>query len=187
MKKQNLQEAKQKLEWQYRAGMINESSYLKKLMLMEDDTVLSTNKPIPLSQIAGKKDGADAVVGGGVEDGDAGDDKVAGAKASLAVSTLKPAQTEIIKEKAFGMAIGMLQEGKWDGLDLGSIISKDNYIMDGHHRWAAVVAHNAANPKNQIPMNVRVIDEPIEPLVKRSNSFAETMGIRAKAADTSVK
>jgi hypothetical protein len=33
-------------------------------------------------------------------------------------------------------------------------------------------------------MNVRVIDEPIEPLVKRSNSFAEKMGIRAKKADT---
>jgi hypothetical protein len=33
-------------------------------------------------------------------------------------------------------------------------------------------------------MNVRVIDEPIEPLVKRSNSFAEKMGIKAKKADT---
>ena len=33
-------------------------------------------------------------------------------------------------------------------------------------------------------MQVRVIDEPIEPLVKRSNAFAEEMGIRAKKADT---
>jgi hypothetical protein len=35
-------------------------------------------------------------------------------------------------------------------------------------------------------MNVRVIDETIEPLVKRSNKFAEEMGIRAKKADTGV-
>jgi hypothetical protein len=63
-------------------------------------------------------------------------------------------------------------------------VSNDGYVLDGHHRWAAVVAHNAANPDKQIPMNVRVIDEPIEPLVKRSNAFAEQMGIRAKAADT---
>ena len=63
-------------------------------------------------------------------------------------------------------------------------VSNDGYVLDGHHRWAAVVAHNAANPDKQIPMNVRVIDEPIVPLVKRSNEFAEAMGIRAKAADT---
>jgi hypothetical protein len=36
-------------------------------------------------------------------------------------------------------------------------------------------------------MNVRVIDEPIIPLVKRSNSFAEAIGIKAKAADTGAK
>jgi hypothetical protein len=63
-------------------------------------------------------------------------------------------------------------------------VSNDGYVLDGHHRWAAIVAHNAAHPDNPIPMKVRVIDEPIEPLVKRSNEFAEKMGIRAKKADT---
>ena len=33
-------------------------------------------------------------------------------------------------------------------------------------------------------MNVRVIDQPITPLVKLSNDFAEKIGIKAKAADT---
>jgi hypothetical protein len=36
-------------------------------------------------------------------------------------------------------------------------------------------------------MQVRVIDEPIRPLVKRSNAFAEAMGIKPKAADTGAK
>lgn len=164
MKKQTLKEAKQKLEWQYRAGVVTESAYLKKIQLMEDDTVLNTDKPIPLSQVASKKDGANAVVGGGAEDGNAGDDKVPGAKASIAVGNLKPAQTEIIKEKAFGMAIGMLQKGQWDGLDLGSIISKDNYIMDGHHRWAAV---SLIDPKAKLQGTV--IDLPGGPLVSALN------------------
>ena len=71
------------------------------------------------------------------------------------------------------------------GLEVAPIyVSNDGYVLDGHHRWAAIVAHNAANPDKQIPMNVRVIDEPIVPLVKRSNKFAEDIGIKAKAADT---
>lgn len=41
MKKQNLQEAKQKLEWQYRAGMINESTYVKKLTILEAEMSIS--------------------------------------------------------------------------------------------------------------------------------------------------
>ena len=106
--------------------------------ITEADSVLGQTKPIPLSQIAAKKQGANAVVQGGQKDGDKADDVVAGTSVSVAVGQLKPAQTEIIKEKAFGMAVGMLLSGKWNGLSLGSIISKDNYIMDGHHRWAAV-------------------------------------------------
>jgi hypothetical protein len=164
MKKANLNEAKQKLHWQLKAGVITESQYGKKLALLEDDTVLGSTNPIPLKQIAAKKAGADAVIGGGAEDGNPNDDKVAGQKASIAVSALKPAQTEIIKEKAFGMAIGMLQKGKWDGLDLGSIISKDNYIMDGHHRWAAV---SLIDPKAKLQGTV--IDLPGGPLVSALN------------------
>jgi hypothetical protein len=160
----NQKTTKQQLDWQRRASLITESQYEQKLFLLEDDEVLGTTDPIPLKQVAAKKDGADAVVGGGVEDGDPNDDKVAGQKASIAVNALKPAQTEIIKEKAFGMAIGMLGKGKWDGLDLGSIISKDNYIMDGHHRWAAV---SLIDPKAKLQGTV--IDLPGGPLVSALN------------------
>jgi hypothetical protein len=66
-------------------------------------------------------------------------------------------------------------------------VSNDGYVLDGHHRWAAVVAHNAAHPENQIPMKIRVVNAPIVPLVHQANQFAERMGIKAKAADTSVK
>ena len=111
---------------------------IREHLLREFDSVYTRKEPIPLSQIAAKKDGADAAIGGGAEDGDPSDDKIAGKKAFLAVSELKPAQTEIIKEKAFSMAINSLLKGKWDGQDLGAIISNDNYIMDGHHRWAAI-------------------------------------------------
>ena len=104
--------------------------------IISEDGVLGNKKPIGLSQIDPKV--ADAAIGGGHEDANKTDDVIDGKKASIAVSDLRPAQKEIIKEKAFGIAINLLLKGKWDNLDLGSIISNDNYIMDGHHRWAAV-------------------------------------------------
>lgn len=102
---------------------------------------------------------------------------------------LKATQSELVGVKVAGMSkvLDDPNHPAYGKITAPIYVSNDGYVLDGHHRWAAVVAHNAANSKNQIPMNVRVIDEPIEPLVKRSNAFAEQMGIKAKAADTSVK
>lgn len=92
---------------------------------------------IPLSKV--NKKAADASIGNGGKDSDMRDDAVAGKKVSVPVKNLQAAQTEIIAEKAIGMAIGTMLNTKpaTIGGDLGSIVSKDNFIMDGHHRWAA--------------------------------------------------
>jgi hypothetical protein len=99
---------------------------------------------------------------------------------------LKATQSELVGVKVAGMSKVLADPNHpaYEKITAPIYVSNDGYVLDGHHRWAAVVAHNAANPDNQIPMNVRVIDEPIVPLVKRSNSFAEAIGIRAKKADT---
>ena len=105
-------------------------------LLKEDDKVHGSTKPQGLSTI--DPETADAAMGGGVEDKDSKDDVVTGGKIPIAVGSLKPAQTEIIKGKAFGMAIGQLLQNNYENADLGNIVSNDNYIMDGHHRWAAI-------------------------------------------------
>lgn len=99
---------------------------------------------------------------------------------------LKATQSELVGVKVAGMSkvLDNPKHPAYGKITAPIYVSNDGYVLDGHHRWAAVVAHNAKNPDKQIPMNVRVIDEPIVPLVKRSNAFAEAMGIRAKAADT---
>jgi len=99
---------------------------------------------------------------------------------------LKATQSELVGVKVAEMS-KVLEDPNhpaYEKITAPIYVSNDGYVLDGHHRWAAIVAHNAANPDNQIPMNVRVIDEPIVPLVKRSNAFAEKMGIKAKKADT---
>jgi hypothetical protein len=99
---------------------------------------------------------------------------------------LKATQSELVGVKVAGMSkvLDDPNHPAYEKITAPIYVSNDGYVLDGHHRWAAIVAHNAANPNNQIPMNVRVIDEPIVPLVKRSNAFAEAMGIKAKKADT---
>lgn len=130
--------------------------------LREADSALGTTKVVGLSQI--DKQTADSAIGGGLEDKDTKDDVVSGGATTIAVGDLKPAQTEIIKEKAFGMAIGLLLDNKYKSADLGNIVSKDNYIMDGHHRWAAI---NLINPSESV--KVTKIDLPGGPLVTALN------------------
>jgi len=99
---------------------------------------------------------------------------------------LKATQSELVGVKVAGMSkvLADKKHPAYGKITAPIYVSRDGYVLDGHHRWAAVVAHNASNPDDQIEMQVRVIDEDIEPLVKRSNKFAEDIGIRAKAADT---
>ncbi len=106
--------------------------------------------------------------------------------AAVPADRLKATQSELVGAKVAGMSKVLADPNHpaYGKITAPIYVSNDGYVLDGHHRWAAVVAHNASNPDNQIPMNVRVIDEPIEPLVKRSNKFAEEIGIRAKKADT---
>lgn len=75
-----------------------------------------------------------------VQSGDGKDDRVAVSKKSFPASALKPSQTTMVLEKSIGMAFGMLQG--FLNTDLGAIISKDNHIMDGHHRWSAAIIAN---------------------------------------------
>jgi hypothetical protein len=102
---------------------------------------------------------------------------------------LKATQSELVGVKVAGME-GVLEDPNhpaYGKITAPIYVSNDGYVLDGHHRWAAIVAYNAAHPDKQIPMQVRVIDEPIRPLVKRSNAFAEKIGIKPKAADTGAK
>jgi len=100
---------------------------------------------------------------------------------------LKATQSELVGVKVAGMEKALEENPKHPSITAPIYVSNDGYVLDGHHRWAAIVAYNAAHPNEQIPMNVRVIDEPIVPLVHRSNKFAEVIGIKPKAADTGAK
>jgi len=142
--------------------------------------VFGQSKVIPLSKLPA--DVAKLAVSNGRNDNDQFDDVVMSKKAKIPVKDLKPAQKEVIKEKALGMAIDFLTKGKWDGVDLKAIISSDNYIMDGHHRWAAV---SLIDPKAEI--RGTVINLPGVSLVSVLNIVTKAMGKSGNEGEGDVK
>jgi len=141
-------------------------------LLKEDDTVLGVKGAIPLSKIP--KDAAAAAIDMGQNDNDKGDDTAKFKKTSIPASKLRASQTEIIPEKAVGLAVSMLlKKGQFKevGGDLGAIASNDNHIMDGHHRWAATML---ANPKANV--DVTFIDLPAQKLVSVLNVITAAKG-----------
>jgi len=61
------------------------------------------------------------------------------------------------------------------------IVSKEGYILDGHHRWAALVQHDVANGGGgDIEMDVKRVDMEAKALVDKTNKFTNTMGLAVK-------
>ena len=73
----------------------------------------------------------------GLEDGDPSDDVVETSGDSAPAGKLSPSQSAIYLSKALGFVVGGVCGG-----DLKAIVSGDNFILDGHHRWAATVFCN---------------------------------------------
>jgi hypothetical protein len=110
------------------------------------------------------------------------------------VTDLKATQNQL-KGKKVSLFLNQLQNGDPDSeftkkLNEPIIVARDPkpphdmYIVDGHHRWAALVAQDIANGGDgDIEMNVKVIDAPIEEVVKQANDFTEEMGLETKSGD----
>jgi hypothetical protein len=90
------------------------------------------NFPNPITSVVAK-----IFTNKGEMDGEKMDDVVRTKPVGIPAMKLKPSQDAVYLGKSLGMAIGGVEGG-----ELGAIISKDNYILDGHHRWAATLFNN---------------------------------------------
>ncbi len=95
---------------------------------------------------------------------------------------LKATQSELVGSKVAGMAKALEKDPNHPGITAPIYVSRDGYVIDGHHRWAAVTsaAIAAGKPAN---MKVIVIDMDIKDAIPLANSFAEEIGVAAKKAD----
>jgi hypothetical protein len=88
---------------------------------------------------------------------------------------LRATQNQLDGQKVAGI-MGAIRANTLDEARL--FVSKDNYIVDGHHRWAAQVGVDYSdNRGGKIRMPVARVDIGIIELLDVANKFSENMGI----------
>ncbi len=86
---------------------------------------------------------------------------------------LKASQNELDSNKVTGM-IGAMKAGT---MSKGSIfVTNDDYVVDGHHRWAATVGHSYVAGKS-LSIDTKRIDADIITILDEANKFTKAMGI----------
>ena len=95
---------------------------------------------------------------------------------------LKATQSELVGSKVAGMTKALENDPSHPKITAPIYVSRDGFVIDGHHRWAAVTsaAIKAGKPSN---MKVIVVDMDIKDAIPMCNKFAEEQGIAAKKAD----
>lgn len=93
---------------------------------------------------------------------------------------LKPSQGQLVGSNVAGM-MSSSDAGEYDPGDEPIFVSRDGYVIDGHHRWAAMVGADLADGKlGEMKMNVRVIDMDIKEVLDEATKFSDEFGILAK-------
>jgi len=156
-------------------------SELKKLVRsVIKEEAFGSNKAIPLSQIPDAA--AKAALDGGKKDQNDQDDVANAGDTPVAVGSLSPMQKEVIPAKALAFALGFADNGTPDLKNMEAIVSSDNYIMDGHHRWAA---RTLLDPGASV--TVSKVDMPADDVVTALNVYTKAKGLKGKPGEGDVQ
>jgi hypothetical protein len=93
---------------------------------------------------------------------------------------LKATQTELDGTKVAGM-MAAADAGKFDIAGETIFVTDDDYVVDGHHRWAAAVA-NEYGGRGTLNLKVRRIHTDIATVLRLANSWTQEMGMAQRAA-----
>ena len=106
--------------------------------------------------------------------------KVKVTKGMSIAGSLKPSQKELIKSKVIGISKKYNKPTDMKPL----IISKDNYIVDGHHRWGAAIYKFGKDAK--VPTFTLHLkrDEAVELYISIANSLNEDITMPINVGDT---
>jgi len=96
---------------------------------------------------------------------------------SMPAARLKASQSELVGAKVAKM---MTKTGYNPGAK-PIFVSRDGYVIDGHHRWAAVVGRDAADGKlGGLRIKVIRVSAPIREILKIANRWTKDFGIVSK-------
>lgn len=75
-----------------------------------------------------------------------------------------------------------------EGLLEPLIVSKDGYVLDGHHRWAAIATLDLMDGRKEpFTVNTTIVDMEMEDLVDESNKWGDEYGLERKSGKAAVK
>jgi hypothetical protein len=101
--------------------------------------------------------------------------------------SLKATQSELVGAQVVSMTAALEKDPTNEFITAPIYVAKDGYIVDGHHRWAAITSYNLKHPDNPIPMKVMIIDDTIDSVIPMANKFAEEQGIETMSGKTAGK
>lgn len=99
---------------------------------------------------------------------------------------LRATQTQLVGSKVVGIAAAIHRgDPKATAMIKEPLfVTRDNYVIDGHHRWAAMMLLDALNGKlgDESTMNTRQINMDIGAAIPYTNAWTTRMGIPPQAA-----
>ena len=116
----------------------------------------------------------------GYKDEEVMDDVVKTRPVKIQASQLKPSQDAVYLGKALGMAIGGVEGG-----NLEAVISQDNRILDGHHRWAATIFNNPKARVGGVQAELKIGD--LVPVLRQAgDALGNKRGLPPKGGDQNI-
>ena len=116
----------------------------------------------------------------GYKDDSVMDDVVKTRPVKIQASQLKPSQDAVYLGKALGMAIGGVEGG-----NLEAVISQDNRILDGHHRWAATIFNNPKARVGGVQAELKIGD--LVPVLRQAgDALGNKRGLPPKGGDQNI-
>jgi hypothetical protein len=95
---------------------------------------------------------------------------------------LKATQSELVGGKVAGMWFTLKSDPNNSNIRAPIFVSVDNFVLDGHHRWAAVMATAfGLQDLKTVTMPTLTVSASIDQLLIATNEFLAEYGIQAKA------
>lgn len=94
---------------------------------------------------------------------------------------LKPTQNQLLVERIEDRLPELLADANHKKFTMPYIVSKDGYLLDGHHGWATVLTCIKLQQR-KVKIRIIKVDLSIEELLKVALTFTNKIGVAAKLA-----
>lgn len=102
----------------------------------------------------------------------------------IPAARLKASQAELVGPKV----AGMMTSATYDPGAERIFVSKDHYVIDGHHRWAAVVGRDLKDGRlGDLRMNAVRVNAPISEVLLIAREWTTAFGIAGKGGPSATK